>query len=301
MKRVVVILLALLAFLLLVLLAVYIFALTSTDRSAILHSKSSLHHDGYERTYRVVTSKRYDNSIDYPLVVMLHGYNDRGVQMQLYSGMSNLGNEKGFISVYPDGLNRSWNGEFCCGNSWKRNVDDVGFISEMIKRIKKDYSIDASRVFVAGYSNGGLLTQKLLNDNPEIFAGGAVVMSGIGSDEGSLDIDSSRAPILFINGENDKYVPLNQQHESKRGFNFTPADTTLDKWKLAYGCTNNAAEIDEEQYYGSVYTCEESVIARYVFKDTAHAWPQWRLSNPFKQIPESSRLIWDFWVDQSGN
>jgi hypothetical protein len=79
--------------------------------------------------------------------------------------------------VYPngildyDGSGRSWEdgrspspGQYDGPNPMQQKRDDVGFINALIATIKQQEGtlVDATRVYVAGVSNGGLMTTRLL-------------------------------------------------------------------------------------------------------------------------------------------
>jgi polyhydroxybutyrate depolymerase len=83
----------------------------------------------------------------------------------------------GFIAVFPNGYSRfpggilaTWNAGSCCGAAQKNNVDDVGFIREVIHRVERQASIDPKRVFAAGMSNGAMMSWRLACEAPEVRA-----------------------------------------------------------------------------------------------------------------------------------
>lgn len=276
----------------------YFYYLTPVDRKSLWQASSTILHGKEERSYRVVTPSSYQEGVDLPLVVMLHGYRDRGKQIEFYSGMSNLGEQESFIALYPEGLSRSWNGDFCCGESRQNSIDDVGFIDTLIDQVAQDYGIDAGKIFVAGFSNGGILAQKLVNERPDRFAGAAIVMSGSGSDDQSLEISNSRTPILFMHGENDTYVPLNENSPTRSGFNFNTRKETIEKWRQTQQCGTNPQTTQNDIFTKESYSCEESSLVSYIYKDTSHQWPQWRIKNLAQAIPDSTRQIWNFWQEE---
>ena len=71
-----------------------------------------------------------------------------------------------FVVAYPDGVNRAWNvnGGGCCGRPAREGIDDVGFITAAVADIATNVSIDASRVYATGMSNGGMMSYTLACD-----------------------------------------------------------------------------------------------------------------------------------------
>jgi polyhydroxybutyrate depolymerase len=157
---------------------------------------------GHERTYRLYKPKGLPASA--PLVVMLHGGFGKAAQAERSYGWDQLADQSKFIVAYPDGINRAWNinGAGCCGRPAKEGIDDVGFITAAITDIGKNVSIDASRVYATGMSNGGMMDYTLACDT-SIFA-------AIGPVSGT-QLDPCHSPhpvsVIHIHGTKDPLVP----------------------------------------------------------------------------------------------
>merc|ERR1719461_1153480 len=63
-------------------------------------------------------------------------------------------------SVFVDALPSECRDVFQC-NVANCLVDDVGFIDTLLDELEATYCIDRSRIYVTGYSNGGMMTQRL--------------------------------------------------------------------------------------------------------------------------------------------
>jgi polyhydroxybutyrate depolymerase len=157
---------------------------------------------GHDRTYRLHKPTGLPASA--PLVVMLHGGFGTDAQAERSYGWDELADSSKFVVAYPDGLNRAWNvnGAGCCGRPAKQGIDDVGFITAAVADIKRNVSIDASRVYVTGMSNGGMMSYTLACDT-SIFA-------AIGPVSGT-QLDPCRSPhplsVMTIHGTKDPLVP----------------------------------------------------------------------------------------------
>jgi polyhydroxybutyrate depolymerase len=157
---------------------------------------------GHDRTYRLYKPKGLPASAS--LVVMLHGGFGTDAQAERSYGWDELADSSKFVVAYPDGLNRAWNvnGGGCCGRPAKQGIDDVGFITAAIADIKRNVSIDASRVYATGMSNGGMMSYTLACDTG-IFA-------AIGPVSGT-QLDPCRSPhpvsVMTIHGNKDPLVP----------------------------------------------------------------------------------------------
>lgn len=157
---------------------------------------------GSDRSYRV--HKPAGLAAPAPLVVMLHGAFGDGEQAENSYGWDQLADSARFVVAYPDGIGRTWNAHGCCGKAEQENIDDVGFITAMVGEISAVMPIDKSRVYVAGISNGGLMSYALAC-NSDIFAAIGPVAA--------TQLDECPAPhptsVIAIHGTADRLVPYN--------------------------------------------------------------------------------------------
>jgi polyhydroxybutyrate depolymerase len=116
--------------------------------------------DGRQRTYIVYRPAGLTGSA--PLVVMLHGGFGSASQAQRGYGWDAEADSGHFLVAYPNGVTRSWNtGGGCCGKAAADSVDDVGFISAMVRQISLEANVDQSRIYATGISNGGIMAYTL--------------------------------------------------------------------------------------------------------------------------------------------
>ncbi|CAN95184.1 MULTISPECIES: extracellular catalytic domain type 1 short-chain-length polyhydroxyalkanoate depolymerase [Sorangium] len=115
------------------------------DRAALLHVPSSLQNK----------KKRA------PLVLDFHHFNGTPEREAALSGLSALADERRLLVAYPAGIGGTWNAGLCCGQAWNEGVDDVAFTRDLIDAISAEHSVDPSRIFVTGMSNGALMAHRL--------------------------------------------------------------------------------------------------------------------------------------------
>lgn len=133
-----------------------------------LGDNNNLKHDWNEYIPKVVQ----DNpSTKVPLVISLHGMGN-SIEDAESLGYAYLGATKNFITVCPDTSNtnvpRTWNAGF--DPSLK---SDEQFILTLINNVEKKYSIDKTRVYITGISNGSGMTNAMALTHPELFAAAA--------------------------------------------------------------------------------------------------------------------------------
>lgn len=124
-----------------------------------------------------------------PVVIAMHGCTQTANQFATETGWNTLANQHKFYVIYPEQL--SSNNSSRCFNWFEsgditRGQGECRSIKSMLEYLAANYSIDASRVFVTGFSAGGGMTTVMLATYPEVFKGGAVMAglpykAGIGS------------------------------------------------------------------------------------------------------------------------
>jgi polyhydroxybutyrate depolymerase len=135
-------------------------------------SMRSLTIGGTRRSYLVVTPA--DQHAALPLLVILHG---RMVTVQLEETRTDflpLAQQGEAVLVYPVGYGQSWNAGGCCGDAGAAHADDSAFLAAVIGDVASHFSVDDSRVYLAGYSNGARMAFAAVCAHPSLFAAFAV-------------------------------------------------------------------------------------------------------------------------------
>jgi polyhydroxybutyrate depolymerase len=119
------------------------------------------------RTYVVHVPPRVSEGRPLPVVLAFHGGGGNASGFKAYAGLDALADREGFVVVYPDGsglLGRrllTWNAGGCCGYAAAQNVDDVGFALAVLRDVARNVSIDPTRVYATGHSNGAMMAYRL--------------------------------------------------------------------------------------------------------------------------------------------
>ena len=141
--------------------------------------------NGFRRTYLVHIPPGYRPEIPLPLVVVIHGAFDTAAGMEKFSNFSRLADSENFIVMYPSGFGilgflQHWNAGHCCGKAADDNLDDVGFIAAAIEDISDRLKIDSDQIYMAGFSNGGMLVYRFAAERGELLAAIAPLAASAG-------------------------------------------------------------------------------------------------------------------------
>lgn len=143
-----------------------------------------------------------------PLVFGFHGHGGNMRQAQRSFGLEKLWPEA--IVVYPQGLPTKGKTDLeGKKNGWQQGPNqygdrDIAFFDAMLATVKKEYSVDAKRIYVTGHSNGGRMTYLLWATRGDVFAAyGPSASPAIG-----LMRDFKPASAFIIGGTEDPIVPF---------------------------------------------------------------------------------------------
>lgn len=134
------------------------------------------------RDYQTWIPAGYTGTEDLPLLLVLHGCDGDGSQIAGMTRFNEIADVEQFIVVYPSqsvlaNLLKCWNWSSVLSQS--RNIGEPSILAGIVAKAKADYSIDASRVYVTGFSAGGAMTSIMLACYSDVFAAGAVHSGGM--------------------------------------------------------------------------------------------------------------------------
>jgi polyhydroxybutyrate depolymerase len=187
---------------------------------------------GLVRIYRVHVPSGYDGSVPVPLVLDIHPLGANAEQQEAVSGMRGESDAHGFLVVYPQGVDDTWNAGICCGNA---TIDDVGFLRALVASISAEANIDGRRVYATGLSNGGAMSQRLACDAADLFAAVAPMAFPVPFRPLSACQPVRAKPVLTMMGLTDVVVPYN-------GGGFGSAPSTFAYWRDLDGCGSGAPD-----------------------------------------------------------
>lgn len=209
---------------------------------------------------------------DRPLLISLHGMNQDAPYQQNQTKWETIADTAKFALVYPNGNNKSWD---INGNG------DIDFLLAIIDTMYNRHKIDKNRVYVSGFSMGGMMSYHTANKiGNKIAAIGPVsgyLFSGVAA-------SSRPMPIIHVHGDADDVV----QYSGVSGM--------LGKWRTLNKCPTTATTIKpypaskpastaKWEYWGP---CDKSEVVLITLGGKGH----WH-SNDNAGV-HSSHEIWNF-------
>lgn len=254
------------------------FVLRAQDGS--LH-QDHLTSDGIKRNFFVHWPRGKEGTARLPVVLVLHGGGGNAASMARISRFNEGGDRDGFLIVYPNGTGRlserflTWNSGNCCGYAMQNNIDDVLFFNALIEKLKVDYRIDASRIYVTGLSNGAMMTYRLGCELSEKLAGIAPVA-------GALNIDchpSRPLPVMIVHGKEDHHVSYSGGISERQVPRLLRTDQSVASavsfWVKTNRCTSPATIERKGNVIRETYgPCKQQTkVVLYTLEHEGHTWP----------------------------
>jgi poly(3-hydroxybutyrate) depolymerase len=136
------------------------------------------------------------------LVIALHGGNGNGERLQKTLRLSELATTNQTVIVYLDGVDENWNDI----RVKSEDVDDLGFLTELIKTLQSSYGVGKENTTLIGVSNGGFMTQTLVCQNDSLVKNMISIVSSLLVE---LAEQCKSFPInsIYILGKKDTLVP----------------------------------------------------------------------------------------------
>ena len=115
--------------------------------------------DNINRNYIVYAPK--DLGTKRPLLISCHGMNqDAGYQRDMLK-IEAIADTAKFVTVFPNGIDRGWD----IGGD-----RDLRYMQALIDKMVERYDIDPNRVYISGFSMGGMFTYHCMNRMADKFA-----------------------------------------------------------------------------------------------------------------------------------
>jgi polyhydroxybutyrate depolymerase len=254
---------------------------------------------GLKRTYYLHTPSSYQSQHPLPLVLAFHGSGQQGQEMAEFTALNRLADQKGFMVVYPDGLNKKWN---VSGLNPENNLE---FVPALISHLSHLRSVDPQRIYAVGLSNGGFLLQKLACQKPSQIAAFATVAASLPVQFQANCQQQTPISLLMINGTGDDVVPWEGGSPPNvnvgRNLSIPPIPKVAEFWRSHDAC-NASPQVEQRpdkrvQVWRYQQCRNGSEVTLIALNGAGHIWS----GGGFGQSPfiDSTEAVWDFFQRHS--
>ena len=247
-----------------------------------------------------------------PMLIALHGGGgDADYQSSdTKYGLISKSEQAGFIAVFPNGYSRfpsgilaTWNAGECCGKAVQNNVDDVGFLKEVIHRVSRQADVDRSRIFATGMSNGAMMSYRLACELPHMIR----AIAPVAGTDGTRSCKPARpVPVIHFHARDDSHVLFTggPGPDAVVDTQFTSVPATIGKW-----VTLNRAAVTPKRVLAvpgahcDLYAAKPggAPVELCVTDTGGHSWPgggtQQGRKQPSKAI-SANDVMWDYFSGQ---
>jgi polyhydroxybutyrate depolymerase len=266
--------------------------------------------DGNGRSFIVYLPTGYNNAGKMPLIFSIHGGSGTPEGMIEIANFKTIAERDKIVLVYQAGIQNNWND----GRPTPPNqlgINDVSFFNQMCDYMIANYSVDGSRIYATGISNGGFMASRLGCELGNRIAAFAVVAATMEALTITPNCNPGRpVPAIYIHGTSDPLC-LFTGGVMTAGFGGTILShfQAIDKWVTLNGCNttptvtdlpdiaNDGTTIKRRVYSGGTNGAE---VVSYVVLNGGHTWPQ-----GFQYLPEAAigktsqdlnacEIIWTF-------
>ena len=227
-----------------------------------------------KRNDKIEVPKNYDPKKKYPFILSLHGYGSSSRGQLRFFPLEKLAEKYDFIYCAPDGIDRSWNAtEACCDRQDK--VDDSKYLRGLIESAMKKYSINASRIYVTGLSNGGFMSYRMAHDHSDLIAA-IVPFAGVGY---KVWPSKPKKPVsvLHIHGTKDDTIKWAGRKRRNSRTSYPGAVENFKNWKQFNQCDLEVDTKDEKIDLTGKVPGKETTVTRFENKDGSITTELWKV------------------------
>jgi polyhydroxybutyrate depolymerase len=242
--------------------------------------------DGNARSFIIYLPEGYNNAEKMALIFAIHGGSGTPEGMMKIAEFKTIADEDKVILVYPSGIQKNWNdGRPTTPN--ELGINDISFFNEMCDHMINNYSVDVTKIYATGISNGGFMSSRLGCELSNRFAAIAVVAATMEATTIAPGCNPERpVPAIYIHGTTDPLVPFlggEMTAGGTAGGTILSHFQTIEKWVTINRCnaipivtdlpdiSDDGTTIKQRVYAGGT---DGSEVVSYVILNGGHTWPQ---------------------------
>jgi polyhydroxybutyrate depolymerase len=188
-------------------------------------------------------------------------------------------------------------------------ADDIAFFNQMLDQLGTKFSVDPSRIYAAGLSEGGFMSLRVGCALSDRIA--AVAALGAAMPKTMICVPTRPVPLVMINGTSDPIVPYGGGTEHNRNLAVISVEDSAKAWARIDRCaekpdksklspqTKGGMETKVDTYNG----CQQNAkVVLYSVKGAGNTWPGGEQYEAEKTIGKTSQdlnaneVLWSFFV-----
>ncbi len=322
-----------------VLSAVFVLAAFFPSMARAQDRTETVNVNGFPRTFQIHLPAGYTSKKTYSVVLALHGAGSDASQMAHLTHFDVTADKYGFIVVYPNARDHYWtvpqneNARPLPGIGGRRRgldfpddresggglrvggvpVHDILYFDELLDQVESKYSVDPSRIYATGFSDGGFMDFRLGCEMAGRIAAIATVAATMPQSlsETCRDWAWRPVPVLMINGTSDPIVSYSGRLGFSTGYFLLSAKDTLKMWAKTNECKGNPVRSTLAPHssggletrvdtYGECK--DESEVILYSVMKGGHTWPGGEQYMPVERVGKTNadfsanEIIWKFFA-----
>src|SRR5579863_3318641 len=186
-------------------------------------------------------------------------------------------------------------------------ADDIDFLNHMLDQMALQFSVDATRVYATGLSEGGLMAMKVGCNMADRIA--AIAPVGSAMPKSMICLPSRPLAVVMINGTSDPVVPYGGGTEHNLHLPVVSVEDSAKAWARMDHCAEKPTqsklpahekggmETKVETYDG----CQQGAqVVSYSVKGAGNTWPGGEQYEVEKEVgktspePNANETIWNF-------
>ncbi len=266
--------------------------------------------DGNIRNFIIYLPTGANNAGKMPMIFSIHGGGGTPEGMIALADFKKIAERDKVIIVYPEGIQKNWND----GRPTPPNqlgINDVNFFNQMCDYMVANHSVENTKIYATGISNGGFMSSRLACELGNRIAAIAVDAATMEQTTVATNCNPNRTiPAIYIHGTHDLLVPLTGGvMTAGAGGTILSHAQVIDKWVTLNSCNATPIVTDLPDIAADGTTIKErrytggrngSEVVSYVILNGGHTWPQGLqylselLIGKTSQDMNACEVIWQF-------
>ena len=212
---------------------------------------------------KIITNTKVKNDKQIPVIFLMHGYGDNERHFNKF--IRNFNREALIVSMRaPFKLslislrflhNKWFHIDIGISGKIKEKKSHIlkseKLIIDTINYIKDEYNIDSTKIFLGGFSQGGMMALHILSKYPEKFKGFIAHSTRLLKDF-EFDQNPSKykdVNLLIIHGKSDLVLRIKNAYKSRETFENLNSNVEFHELKFGHRITLNSINIIEDWFF----------------------------------------------------